>query len=146
TATGDVTEEGTTAIIMAQSAETADVAAEISRIFLGVQIQCAQCHDHPTDRWTRDQFHEFAAFFPRIAMRPVFDPERRRIRSYETVSRDEGPRTRVPTPLRGGTLEHYMPDLEDPSKQGTLMQPVFFATGAEFANNTYDLERREAIA
>ena len=39
------------------------MAGEVSRIFLGVQIQCAQCHDHKTDSWKREQFHEFAAFF-----------------------------------------------------------------------------------
>src|SRR2546429_576524 len=34
-------------------------AAETSRVFLGIQIQCAQCHDHPSDVWKRQQFHEF---------------------------------------------------------------------------------------
>jgi hypothetical protein len=51
---------GETAIVMAQMGETADIAAEVSRIFLGIQLQCAQCHDHFTDRWKREQFHEFA--------------------------------------------------------------------------------------
>ena len=32
------------------------------RVFLGRQIGCAQCHDHPTDTWTRRQFYELAAF------------------------------------------------------------------------------------
>ena len=44
-------------------------AAEVSRVFLGIQIQCAQCHDHPSDVWKRQQFHELAAFFPRVASR-----------------------------------------------------------------------------
>ena len=42
-----------------------------------MQIQCAQCHNHPTDRWKREQFHELAAFFPRIAVRPVNNDDKR---------------------------------------------------------------------
>ena len=92
TATGDVRENGATAIIMAQMGETSDITAEVSRIFLGIQIQCAQCHDHPTDRWKRTQFHELAAFFPRIGVRP----KQAEVRSFEVVSVDREPRIRRP--------------------------------------------------
>ncbi|MEX0611041.1 MAG: DUF1549 domain-containing protein, partial [Pirellulales bacterium] len=68
TATGDVKENGATAILVAQDGRTEETTAEISRIFLGIQIQCCQCHDHPYDQWKREQFHELAAFFPRIAV------------------------------------------------------------------------------
>lgn len=37
-----------------------------SRLFLGTQIQCAQCHDHPYLDWTQKQFFEMAAFFVRL--------------------------------------------------------------------------------
>lgn len=84
TATGDVRENGETALIFAQEGGTEDIAGEVSRIFLGIQMQCANCHDHPWDRWKREEFHELAAFFPRIAVRPV--REDNRLQSYEIVS------------------------------------------------------------
>ncbi|HUY33655.1 MAG TPA: DUF1549 domain-containing protein [Pirellulales bacterium] len=144
TATGDVREEGTTALIAAQMGEVNDVTSEASRIFLGVQIQCAQCHDHPTDRWKRRQFHELAAFFPRIGLRPVRDGMKR---SFEVVSHDQDrPRQRPMAMLRLGDLEHYMPDLKDPSSKGTLVQPVFFLTGQKLAQGETDLQRRDSLA
>lgn len=40
-----------------------NLAASASRIFLGVQVQCAQCHDHPFAKWRRTEFWSLAAFF-----------------------------------------------------------------------------------
>jgi len=34
--------------------------------FLGVRIQCAQCHKHPFDQWTKDDFERFENFFTRV--------------------------------------------------------------------------------
>lgn len=70
TAKGKISEDGETALIFAHTGQAEELAAEVSRIFLGIQLQCANCHDHPTDSWKREQFHQLAAFFPRIAVRP----------------------------------------------------------------------------
>ena len=40
-----------------------EMAAAASRLFLGVKLECAQCHDHPFAPYSKDQFWEFAAFF-----------------------------------------------------------------------------------
>ena len=69
TGAGDVSEHGEAAFVFAQQANAEEIAGEASRIFLGIQLQCANCHDHPTDKWTRDQFHSLAAFFPRVSIR-----------------------------------------------------------------------------
>ena len=69
TATGPVNNDGRTALIFAHEGQPEEIAAEASRLFLGIQMQCANCHDHPWDAWKRDQFHEFVAFFPRISVR-----------------------------------------------------------------------------
>ena len=63
TATGRNDENGAVAFPLAYEAQPVEMAGEVSRIFMGVQIQCAQCHDHKTDSWKQRQFHEFAAFF-----------------------------------------------------------------------------------
>ena len=38
----------------------------VSQAFLGVRLQWANCHDHPLDRWTRDDYHGLAAVFARV--------------------------------------------------------------------------------
>lgn len=43
-----------------------NLAASTSRVFLGVRIECAQCHDHPFDTWKQNQFWQYAAFFSNI--------------------------------------------------------------------------------
>ncbi|QDV17944.1 hypothetical protein Pan153_26000 [Gimesia panareensis] len=40
-----------------------NLAASSTRAFLGINLDCAQCHDHPFSRWTREQFWQTAAFF-----------------------------------------------------------------------------------
>ena len=40
-----------------------NLAASATRAFLGINLDCAQCHDHPFSRWTREQFWQTAAFF-----------------------------------------------------------------------------------
>ena len=44
-----------------------DMMAEEVRVFLGQRLDCAQCHDHPFEMWTQNQYWGMAAFFERIA-------------------------------------------------------------------------------
>lgn len=48
---------------IAKGAKPENLAAGASRVFLGVRIECAQCHNHPFAKWKREQFWQFAAFF-----------------------------------------------------------------------------------
>jgi hypothetical protein len=50
-----------------------NLAASTARVFLGVRLECAQCHDHPTASWKRDQFWSLAAFFSGIERRRETD-------------------------------------------------------------------------
>jgi hypothetical protein len=51
------------AYYLAREAKPENFAAGASRVFLGVRLECAQCHNHPFARWKREQFWGFAAFF-----------------------------------------------------------------------------------
>ena len=42
------------------------LAENTAQIFMGMRIQCAQCHNHPFDRWTMDDYYSWQAFFAQI--------------------------------------------------------------------------------
>ena len=44
-----------------------------AQVFLGMRIQCAQCHNHPFDRWTQDDYYGFAAFFSQVGRKGTDD-------------------------------------------------------------------------
>jgi hypothetical protein len=46
--------------------ETLKTAENVAQVFMGIRTQCAQCHNHPFDRWTMDDYYSFAAFFSQI--------------------------------------------------------------------------------
>ncbi|MEM7453794.1 MAG: DUF1549 and DUF1553 domain-containing protein [Planctomycetota bacterium] len=54
--------------------EQLKVAENVAQVFMGMRIQCAQCHNHPFDRWTMDDYYGFAAFFAQIGRKPAEDP------------------------------------------------------------------------
>lgn len=66
--------------------------------------------------------------------------------SFEIASFNSGGGRRAPGMPGRGALEHYMPDLKDPTSQGTVMTPSFFLTGEALAMGENDLERRQALA
>jgi len=79
------------AFLASKQADPAKIATSCVRIFLGVRMECAQCHDHPFDRWTQKQFWSQAAFFAGLERkgRGPFAPlveavDRRTIRMNDT--------------------------------------------------------------
>jgi len=62
---------------------TLKLAENVAQAFLGMRIQCGQCHNHPFDRWTMDDYYGFAAFFAQIGRKRAADPR-------ETIVTDSG--------------------------------------------------------
>jgi hypothetical protein len=42
-----------------------------AQVFLGTRLQCAECHNHPSDRWTQDDYYDWAALFARVSYKVV---------------------------------------------------------------------------
>ena len=62
TASGPYTKNGAVGYYVRDNGMPLDNASNTIRIFLGTQLGCAQCHDHPFDKWTQMEFYEMAAF------------------------------------------------------------------------------------
>jgi hypothetical protein len=48
--------------------ERSDVVGSVAQAFLGTRIGCAQCHNHPLERYTQDDYYHFAAYFSRFRL------------------------------------------------------------------------------
>ncbi len=62
TAKGQPFEDGATGYMLRDSGMPLDNMSNTVRIFLGTQIGCAQCHDHPFEKWTQREFYSLAAY------------------------------------------------------------------------------------
>lgn len=80
--------------------DTLKVSENVAQIFLGMRTQCAQCHNHPFDRWTQDDYYSFAAFFSQVGRKQGEDYR-------ETIVFNSG----------GGEVKHPV--------GGRNMEPVF---------------------
>ncbi|MDA1231848.1 MAG: DUF1549 domain-containing protein, partial [Planctomycetota bacterium] len=70
TASGHYEENGAVNYTLAQMQnqdEGVQLTAMTTRLFLGLQVQCTQCHNHPFNKWQQDQFWEFNSFFRQVA-------------------------------------------------------------------------------
>ena len=53
------------------------VTPSVTRLFLGVRVECAECHNHPLENFTQDDFYGFAAFFSRLGVKHGYGEYRR---------------------------------------------------------------------
>ncbi|MGE3778169.1 MAG: DUF1549 domain-containing protein [Pirellulaceae bacterium] len=88
-----------------------------ARIFLGLQVQCTQCHNHPFNEWKQDKFWQFNSFFRQSRVLPRFVQGTRDVQSAELVNQDfagegsppEPSRAEIYYELRNGLLEVAYP-------------------------------------
>jgi len=130
TATGRNDENGAVVFALAHEVKPVEEAGEVSRVFMGVQIQCAQCHDHKTDSWKQDQFHEFAAFFAGA-----------RRRNVQKGMKGQGPVFSVETTPRA---RYSRPDNNDSTKQ-IPVSPRFFLASSESSQKLPDGLKTEQL-
>jgi len=135
TAKGKVNEQPAASFVGYHQGVPTNLAAEASRIFLGQQIGCAECHDHPFDSWKRVQFHQLAAYFARAKVK---------------LSQNDGGDSVVSALDKG---EYLMPDIEDPRRKGTAMRPAVLTVTDATANapvaeaqSLSDDQRRQQLA
>ena len=91
-----------------------------ARLFLGVRLQCAQCHNHPFDRWTQDDYYTWAANFSGIDYEIIENKRRDKNDKHEFVGEQivkvaaktemENPATGDPAPPRYLGAEQPAPD------------------------------------
>ncbi|RPI89673.1 MAG: DUF1549 domain-containing protein [Planctomycetaceae bacterium] len=70
TALGSTQAEGPAAIYRVLETPEA-LSRSFSQLFLGVRIECAQCHHHPFERWGQEDYFGFAGFFTGVALKPL---------------------------------------------------------------------------
>ncbi len=91
TASGHYEENGAVNYILAQMQmpdDAVQLTAMTTRLFLGLQVQCTQCHNHPFNKWQQDQFWEFNSFFRQVDKRDhrKLDPKTgRQVDDYSEV-------------------------------------------------------------
>ena len=81
---------------------------DIAQVFLGIRMQCAQCHHHPYEKWSQDDYYGFTAFFSTIGRKTGEQPGEEIIFSKRAAAAEANPNTKVslkPTPLGDEPLE-----------------------------------------
>jgi hypothetical protein len=88
---------------------------DVAQLFLGVRMQCAQCHHHPFERWTQGEYYQLAAFFSQVGRKPTTIAGEDLIFHKRGIAQTEHRKTRVmlkPAGLGGPALD--IPPDEDP--------------------------------
>jgi hypothetical protein len=124
--------------------------AKTSQIFLGMAVQCTQCHDHPFNEVKQNQFWELNAFFRQTAVERVRAGDNRRDDHGRVVNRDfrgEGGdfvKAEIYYELRNGKMKVAYPVFVD----GQSLAAKYAAKGEDFGDRGWleDVNRREELA
>lgn len=112
--------------------DTLKLAENVAQVFMGMRIQCAQCHHHPFDRWTMDDYYGFAAFFSQIGRKNGEDPRERIV--FNRASGDvRHPVTNAVTAPR--FLGGEVPDLKGRDRREVLGEWLASPQNPFFAKN-----------
>jgi hypothetical protein len=107
----------------------------VAQVFMGTRIQCAQCHNHPFDRWTMDDYYGFAAFFAQVKRKPAEDPR-------ERVIFDQGGEIQNPVSKQNMVpkfLGGPQPDLKNQSRRAAVAEWLASPENPWFAKNVVNI-------
>ena len=115
-----------------QEGDPKKVAENVAQVFMGMRIQCTQCHNHPFDRWTMDDYYSFAAFFSQIGRKGAEDPREQIIfnRGSGEVKHLVGGRVMKPKFLGGAE-----PDVAGKDRRVVMANWLASAENPYFASN-----------
>ena len=88
---------------------------DIAQVFLGIRMQCAQCHHHPYEKWSQDDYYGFAAFLSNVGRKPGEQPDEEIVFHKRGNATMQNPNTQAvlkPKPLGSDPLD--LPASEDP--------------------------------
>ena len=136
TAEGRLGENGATAYLLRDASMPLDSLSNTLTIFLGANIGCAQCHDHPLAEWTQRDFYEMAAFFGSTAFervdtrKPAITLRDERFSKANLVTLLQPNMERV---VFDNTISTVFPEdySYDDAKPGDLVSPRFINWGPE---------------
>ncbi|MEP6672619.1 MAG: DUF1549 and DUF1553 domain-containing protein [Chthoniobacter sp.] len=95
TATGDVAENPPVAWYR-QVKEPQQEVEDIAQLFLGMRMQCAQCHHHPFEKWSQNDYYSFSAFFTQVGRKPTTTKENEAIFHRRGVATAINKKTKLP--------------------------------------------------
>ncbi|WP_395731264.1 DUF1549 and DUF1553 domain-containing protein [Prosthecobacter sp.] len=81
---------------------------DVAQLFLGTRMQCAQCHHHPFEKWSQQDYYGFAAFFSNVSRKPSTFAGEEMIFNKRGLAQATNIRTKeavTPTSLGGPTLK-----------------------------------------
>ncbi|MCH2694437.1 MAG: DUF1553 domain-containing protein [Acidobacteriia bacterium] len=92
-----------------------DQVQDVAQIFLGVRLQCAQCHHHPFEKWSQQDYYGFAAFFSQMGRKPGSQTGEEIIFHQPGIPAAINPKTKLPVRATGlGTGVIDIPPDQDP--------------------------------
>ncbi|HEY1082263.1 MAG TPA: DUF1549 and DUF1553 domain-containing protein, partial [Prosthecobacter sp.] len=88
---------------------------DVAQLFLGVRMQCAQCHHHPFERWSQHDYYSLSAFFSQVGRKPTAIAGEDLIFHKRGIAQAENKKTRQPVrPAALGAPTLDIPPDEDP--------------------------------
>jgi Protein of unknown function (DUF1553)/Protein of unknown function (DUF1549) len=117
------------AFYYAKELKPENLAASSARLFLGIKLECAQCHNHPFASWTREQFWSYAAFFSGL--------EQKKQGNFVRAIREVPDRRELTIPGTERVVHAAFPDGHQPGWQATESTRSVLATWVTRPENPY---------